>query len=360
MKKKYLNSIVVCYILSVSFISRNIYAQGPGTTEYQIIHNSADQYLDSVDAFEGLTKYLLKEDFIFRSALRAINIPSGPVLIEHIGQASTSFPPGVLPLLFSSKGYQRVSNQSYIIFYSGLFQQGFAKNPDSLSTAFDIVFYERPIEKVSMDSVSFVFVNGVSDLNKIDIQVPGTGTVVNNSAFALKPIVAYPHPLKSFKLPATPVTFLITDSNGTSQIKAFVGDLSFYKGQQIALFTSGFLHPEKNKNGATMGLFGALKSGQVLEFPSVITSIPDHELIKESSIYVKSSGDEITLVHKNGFENNVEVEFTSIDGKEHKVATKQITNSEVFVSTKNMSEGAYILKIKDGNQFSTLKYFISR
>ncbi len=56
----------------------------------------------------------------------------------------------------------------------------------------------------------------------------------------------------------------VMDGSQSRILSSFFGDLSVYSGQAITIFSSGFLDPRRNQNGADFGLFAALADGTVI------------------------------------------------------------------------------------------------
>lgn len=234
----------------------------------QIIHNSPDTILDTIDIYfnagDGL---LIDSNLPFRSDWvlePPYVVPGSPVNIIISRKHSYGTPDSVLG--FSLDSFQ--SNHRYVLFLSGVINPAqYAPNPDGRSTALNLTMLQNIDSIASSDSVVFFkFFQGATDLDTVQGKDRLSRTqLFTSTTYDSLPDTVYTaldslhHQLWEFQL-------LSPDSSknyGTYQV-----DFTFQGGNSVVLFTSGFLNPQQNDSGAALGLFGAFLNGDIIQFPT--------------------------------------------------------------------------------------------
>jgi uncharacterized protein DUF4397/type IX secretion system substrate protein len=228
-------------------------------TQIQIIHNSPDPALETVDMY--IDDQLVYDDMDFRSATSLITIPlSQPSVIglapessNSASQAIVSFPAHVQP------------NENTAVFASGLVKAaGYATNPDGRSIEFATLNKDRiqSINPLGNDAV-FAYVNSSTDLESIDFFARGIQVlqrdVIYGDMFDYQGIS-----------PGNYIIDIKPSSDPSVTIGSYIADLSKYGGRAGIIFTSGFKDTQANKDGPDLRLFVVFTNGELVEFPPYI------------------------------------------------------------------------------------------
>jgi hypothetical protein len=243
-----------------------LYSRSDAQFTAQVIHNSADPTLDSVDVYllgtEALANLQFRSEDYF-----SLTLPVSPF------PARINVTPGGQPLQDSVYGESAVlqNSEHFLAVAAGVIDtSNFAPNPDNLSTALTIdTLQNAPISSLAPGTVSLTLFNGVTDAPALDVFVPGLGPVIFGLQYGHFAAVPFPAPVGVYELQ-------LRSAADTSQIYGtFVADLSNFGGEAVVGFASGFLNPAANQNGAALGLFGAVadSSDSVVEFPALPTGV---------------------------------------------------------------------------------------
>ncbi|MGH1366308.1 MAG: DUF4397 domain-containing protein [Calditrichia bacterium] len=230
------------------------------TARVQVIHNAADPAAAIVDVY--LNGGLLLDDFAFRDATAFIDAPAGTPL--DIGVAGPNS--GGVGDTLANFTATLTAGETYVIIANGVLDPtAFAPNPDGRSTAFGL--FINPVgQEASSDpaTVEFAAVHGSSDAPTVDVDARGVATLVDNAAYG--DITGY------IGVPPAAYTLDVKDGSGAVTVASFAADLSGLAGGAATVFASGFLDPSANQNGAAFGLFAALPTGDIVEFPAINTA----------------------------------------------------------------------------------------
>jgi len=324
----------------------------------QVIHNAADPAAAIVDIYlwnTDLNELVVKlDDFGFREATPFVDVPgdanlsvivTGPGSTDETDQVVTTIPVG--PLANGGK---------YVVFANGVLTPGdFADNPDSRNIAFNLLVNSMAQEIAEgVNDVDFFVLHGASDAPTVDVIARNVAPLVNNATYGdITPYIT---------VPAAAYTLDLTLADGTTLVQSYIADLSELGGGSAAVFASGFLTPDNNKNGESFGLFFALADGTVGQFPVGVTSVeetssltPDDYSISQN--YPNPFNPSTTInftIPKNEF---VTLKVYSVLGSE--VAT--LVNQELAAGSykfdfnaPNLASGIYLYELKAGN-FNQIK-----
>lgn len=220
------------------------------TANFQLIHNSPDPGLATVDIYVNGAKFF--DNFAFRTASPVIQGVLTANFPQRIGIApgnSTSVADTFWStVLFFNTG------QTYVAVASGVEYSGFSANPDGKSTAFDVLI-KTPAQQLANQSTDFDFfvVHGATDAPSVDINVLGGGTLVDNAGYG--DITSY------LPTPAAAYVLKLKDSTSTTELATYNADFSALGGQSGVVLASGFLTPANNNNGSQFGLFYVTSQG---------------------------------------------------------------------------------------------------
>lgn len=236
------------------------FAGGP-SAYVQVFHNCADPAADTVAVFAdfGGGQTPLLASFPFRTATGFVNVPAGSSFTVHIKAKGSN---AASPSLYSEVLGPLAADSSYIVVASGVVGSGFAANPNSVSTAFDLKVI-APARRTAANAgkVDFAVFHGATDAPAVDVNLTGGPTLVPNAQYGNA----------STYLEVDPTWYPIDiAAAGTSTVVAsYIADLSGLDGGAAVVFASGFLTPSTNNNGAAFGLFAVLADGTVIELPAL-------------------------------------------------------------------------------------------
>lgn len=308
------------------------------TATLQVIHNSADPAAAEVDVYIAGVKTV--DNFAFRTATPALNIPSGvPV---SIGIApGTSMDAGDIIATFD---ITFDDNITYVALANGVLDAGmFAVNPDGNSTAFTL-FSAADIRLTANDptKVEFIAVHGATDAPTVDVRVGGT-ELVNDAAYG--DITGY------VAVDPAVYTLDVTTPDGAVTVASYAADLSGLTGGTAVVFASGFLDPMANNDGEAFGLFAALTDGTVVPFNAITVDIENTPVLDGLSVYPNPASSSIQINNNNaaGFVTNI----YSIDGRLMLNTFAAPGVNSVDIS--NLTSGLYTVVIADGAAVYTSK-----
>ncbi len=202
------------------------------TARVQLIHNSADPAIDTVDVY--IEDSLLVDNFAFRHATPFMNLPAGqPYLVGFAPANSTSSSDTIIafPALFNP-------NETLIGLVRGVLNPGsFAPNPDGEDISLDIGGTNIGREvSATPGSVEFFVFHGGTDAPAVDVVARGVGTLFQNLGF--DEATDY--------ITVSPMTYTIDlyDSTGTNLLKAYTARSGpDWLTVRLPVFASGFWIP---------------------------------------------------------------------------------------------------------------------
>jgi|GEM_PF-1109538 len=256
MKKS--SAIVIATLLLLT--SHFVYAQNASV---QFIHNSADIDVRSIDVYANGDSLL--GTFAFRTATAFMELASGAYTIVLAPDNSANAEDSVIvqvDLQFDAGG-------KYVVIINGIYQvnldAGKYTNPDPTNrvialTVFNIAnAQDAAADPAKVDIMAF---HGSTDATALDVVVGGL-PIINDLDYGQN--TAYT-PLDPFQY-----QFDITPADDNTNVLAmFDVDISTLAGNAVVVFASGFLTPADDEGGKALGLFGALPTGDVVEFPEII------------------------------------------------------------------------------------------
>jgi hypothetical protein len=230
------------------------------TAKLQVIHNAADPAAEVVDIY--VNGDLLLDDFAFRTATPFVDVPAGVQLDIGVAPGTSSSAADIIATI----PVTLEENKTYVAIANGVLDLGaFAPNPDGKSIGFDLY----PRDDVRMSSTRKFLVNalifhGSTDAPTVDIYARGflRWKLVGNLSYGSFSNYRYLLP-RPYRLEVTPA------GDRRTVVAAFEADLRGLWGGAAVVFASGFLNRDANSGGPAFGLFAALPSGDVVEFPSV-------------------------------------------------------------------------------------------
>jgi len=230
----------------------------------QIIHNSADPLVDTVDIFVNGDLFL--EDVAFRQATPFMDVPAGVDLNFVVAPAGEAIENGVGPVTVNF-----LVDSTYIVVAAGnVGDTGF----DPVQP-FGLYAFAAGQEQAGLAGNTDVLVfHGSADAPVVSVWET---TVVNDEIigdFAFGDFAGY------LELATQDYILEVRDAAGTTTVAAYEAPLSTLDlgGKAIVVVASGYLTPENNNNGEAFGLYVALADGgDLVELPLYQddTNVPD-------------------------------------------------------------------------------------
>lgn len=309
----------------------------------QIVHNSADPAVESVDIY--INGDLAIPALGFRKATGFIDLDSDMEYTIVVTPAGADIADG-----FTFEGVTFEAGQSYYVVASGVATPNdFAANPDDISTEFFLGVIPAKAAAAEVDEVEFVIYHGATDAPGVDIDARDVAQLVANAEYT--DVTDY------IAVPAGAYTIDISPAGTGTIIASFGADLTPLAGGTAIVLASGFLDPEANQNGAAFGLIAVLADGTVLELDAVATSLDDRLSDAPQSFelyqnYPNPFNPSTQIRYDLAQTTNVRVEVYNVVGQ--RVATLVNTQQSAGTYTVNfdanaLASGMYIYRIEAGN-----------
>ncbi len=235
------------------------YSANAQTARFQLIHNAADPILDTVDIYIDGNKL---DNVAFRQATGIMTAASSSVKI-NINDKNSADSSDLVLVRFSQNV---AANSNTVMMVTGVANTAsFAVNPNSLSTAVQLVTKTITNWAAAANRVQVNVFHGVTDAPGVDIvsrPALATGTLPTNLRFAQANGGAQ---ALFFNNTATYLEARLTGTR--SVIKAYSANLALFNQKLITVFASGFVNPTANQNGKAFGMFAVDTNGTVIELP---------------------------------------------------------------------------------------------
>jgi hypothetical protein len=236
-----------------------LYAANAQTARFQLIHNSADPTLDTVDIYIDGNK---TENIAFRQASAIVTASSANVKININNKNSTDSSDLVLARFEQTLA----ANSNTVLMITGVSDTTiFSNNPNLLSTKLQIVSKTISTWSAGSNRVQVNILHGVTDAPGVDLfsrPAVATGTLPTNLRFGQANGGA-----QAIFFNNT-ATFLEVRLAGTRNVvKSYSANLALFNQRMISIFASGFVNPSNNQNGKDFGLFAVDTNGTVIELP---------------------------------------------------------------------------------------------
>ncbi len=242
--KNFTSTLNICVAL---LFTNLVFSQ---TAPVQIIHNSADLSINTVDIY--LDGTILIEDLAFRTATPFLDLPAGNLISIDIAPGNSTS---------SAESFSNLTtildvNETYIMVGNGIVSAT-GYNPNE-PFALSIFPQGRKIATNSLNT-DVLFCHGGTDTGSVDIvntTVLPISKFVNNISYTS-------FNTNYLELTTSNYTIDVTDVTGNRVIRSydfFLENLNL-QGQAITVVSNGFLNPSQNSNGASYGLLIARASG---------------------------------------------------------------------------------------------------
>jgi hypothetical protein len=290
----------------------------------QLIHNSADKSVDTVDLYLDGNKIV--DNFPFRTATGFLDADVTSFMNLGIAPKTSTSTTDIFhtqPLKFDSA-------KRYVIVFDGI------KSTSGYSPLLPLAvraFTAAQEEAANTSNTDILMAHGATDLPTVDLR-EGTNVLVDN--------LTYGNFAPYFSLPANKNYVLtVTNDNATVEIEKYKGELMTggLQGQSITLLMSGFQNPAANSNGAPWGLYYATATGGPLVPLAISTSVKDLTSKNGITIWPNPATDKLHISSKQTI---TIASIYDITGKTVKVVYKP----EGEIAVGQLSKGTYLIKLE--------------
>ena len=234
------------------------------TARIQLIHNSADTSLSSVDVYAN--GQALSSRFMFREATPFLDFRTDAALNVAIYSAGADT--AMAEPALSLPSYQLDRNGRYVIIVNGVMDESYSPNPDGISTELALFDFDDAQESSGSETDVAVYAwHGSTDAPEIDIYGRNSGILVS--------AISYGERTPYLTLPAAKYALDITAAGQSNVLISYGIDLSSLGGSSVGILASGFLDTEANNGGASFGLLAVLPDGTTQMLNTADQSVAD-------------------------------------------------------------------------------------
>ena len=321
----------------------------PVPTKVQIIHNSADPAVASVDIYVDGT--LTLEDIAFRSATGFIELPSNTAI--DIGVTPTGEP------LSSGVTFQNnfFNPGNYYVVASGVIDpSGFQTNPSGEEIELELIAIpDAEMSAPDEDTFSFRINHGATDAPAVDIFARDVTTLAENVVYGTTTPDYTDVAVGSYTIDIAPT--------GGNVVASFEADANGLGGRSALILASGFLTPDNDQDGEPFGALLVLPDGTTALLPAVSTSIDEIEGVPQQFALEQN--------YPNPFNPTTQIEFALPQAADVQIAVYNIVGQRVATllnneqksagfhtisfDASNLASGMYMYRIQAGNFTQTRK-----
>ena len=315
----------------------------PETARVQIIHNSADALVSSVDIFAN--GEILLPGVGFRQATPFLDVPAGVALNLVVAPEGAGIENGVGPITV-----EFAPGETYVVVAAGnVSASGYAPE-----VPFSLFAYPMGREASTQPGNTDVLVfHGSTDAPTVSVWETGVGAGEIIPDFAFGDFAGY------LELGTLDYVLEIRDASGQTTVVAYEAPLAALDldGQALVVLASGFLNPANNSDGDAFGLFVALPGGGELiplplfEGTTNVTDISQAEF----RIFPNPARDMLNIVSD---EEISQIRITDMLGKV--VLSMAASGSSQILNLDGMRSGIYFVQLFTELGVSTHKIQVNR
>ena len=296
-------------------------ASAQGNARVQVIHNSADVSINTVDVY--ILGQLLYDNAPFRSSTAFQDVPAGfPITIQVAPGNSTSVADS-----FYSVTITLEAGKTYVAVAAGTrTDEGYnpykpfnvSINSDARETA------------LNAGDTDILLYQGSTDLPAVNAIEPGVGTIVNN--------VPYGVFLPYLSREAQDYNISLVNAAYNEVIGNYVAPFETLNlaGQAVTILGSGFFNPAENSNGQDFGLWMSLPAGgQLIELQDPTASLKNIA-VNAISVYPNPANSTLNL--------NITGGFTSLSNVIYDMTGRKVMSGNgITLDVSSLSNDVYIL-----------------
>lgn len=324
------------------------------TSDIQIVHNSADKTIDSVDIYINGLKAIANMGFRTATAFITLNamVPQ-TIAVANDGSADAT-------AAFYTTTLALDSSTNYYAIAGGVVNTAnFASNPNGKVTAFKLFAYKGAKKLATFSkNVELLYFHGATDLQSTKITAVGQVQFLSkNDSYSDFHGYAVFSALDDLR-------FDISDAAADTLMVPAFANLASHQGKAGLAFMSGFKTIATNGLGDSAKLFIAWPSGKVDTVSSSFAVGLQNLTIDQKSV----------SVYPNPASNNTSISFTSAESTPIVVTLSDITGRNIYSLSANATAGAnrlsidlsafnnglYILNLTANNQVLSTKISVSK
>lgn len=306
------------------------------TASLQIIHNSADPSLTSLDFY--VNGNLIVDQLKYRNATGYLNVPSGIPFELSVAPANSSSVDDSL----STYHAQLESGKSYVSIVNGLGNTSITPfKPLSIST------FESKKSANTGYNCEIAFAHGATDLDAVFIDEVSqiNSTLFNQTLFG--EITDYQ------TIPAANYEIILKNVDAESIIKSYRATLSQLGGEAQTWILSGFVDTNQSDSTNRIGIFTAKTAGGPLIELNSATGIDDQAQNRVKIQPNPSAG----VFNISGILATANYNVYSIDGT---LIKSGIASSTEHFNLESLVNGIYYLSLDLGSNIETHRLVISK
>ncbi|MES2558709.1 MAG: DUF4397 domain-containing protein [Bacteroidota bacterium] len=259
---KKVNSTILAAFALLLLSAGTVKAQ---TARMQIIHNSPDYIIDTVDVWANNTR--IANDLPFRKATQMIVIDSGDYVMTIAKKFSTDTTAATS--LLKVEGFRIDSGKTYLAFIAGVIDTTqYATNPAGADRSFSFQTMDTYNNIATSNRVALLFTNGVPDAPAMDFNKIGTG------ALKIGDDIAYGSISDSTVMLLGNHICNITSTDSTMFLSAHKLSTAGMGGKVGVVFTSGVYSQTGNPTLAkAIRVYVAYSDGSVVELVKLTAEI---------------------------------------------------------------------------------------
>lgn len=325
------------------------------STNLQLIHNSADPKLANISIWvdDGFAVTNLNNDFKFREATGFSPFPAARPTTIYITPANSNIRDSIAG---TTTTVNLDFTNSYIMMLVGNVDTGFKDNPNGKDTKFKLLIIEQArVFASASGKTEAIIINGSTDAPTIDMTAEGTNTKLASG-------IAYGEASGYTELDEEAYRFTVEDKDNNSTIGTFLAPFNNgdFQNQAPIVFSSGYVNPQENKNGAPLAWF-AVVADKVTPLTNVTST---KKLLKkiDSKLYPNPTTSDISVEFSLEKNSTATIDIYSNTGK--KVLSQNINanegNNTIGIATKGLKSGIYYYTLTTKEGISTKRFVVNK
>lgn len=325
------------------------------TSEIQVIHNSADKILDSVDVYLNGVKAITNMGF--RTATPFITLDA---MVPHSIAVAPDGSAGVGAALYTKTVTLDSSIAYYVIAGGVLNTAGFAVNPNGKGIDFNLFVYKGAKKTATFSkNAELLYFHGATDLQATTIT--GVGQV---QFLSKNDTYSEFHGYGVFSA-LDNMRFDIMDAAADTLMVPTFANLASHQGKAGLAFMSGFKKVSANNSGDSAKIFIAWPDGKVDSvYSSFAVGLNDQHIIdmQSTSVYPNPASGKITMTFTAKESATLQLSVSDIAGKtvESRLVSTLVGVNNLDIDLSSLNKGLYILNLGSGNQQWSTKISLTK
>ena len=322
------------------------------SAKVQMIHNSPDVALDSVDVYLNGASNPSYTNVKFRNGTPFLTVPANEEL--EVGLAPSSGGGGTTRGDIEFKDTIRPKGGAgYYYLINGVTNPAlYEPNPDgiNISLSTDLIMGAKETAPAN-DSVEAMVYHGSTDAPTVDIQSGGQ-TLVDDAA--------YTDHAGYLTLENISYNLEVYNETGSTKVGGYTADLSTLGGSSVFVFASGFFNEPSstvNENGEPFGLFALPPAGgEPIALPVGVQEIQE---LTQVTVYPNPVQGQLNITLETEKFFNLEMDVLDVAGrqvKNRRAIDALVGQNNLQLSVDDLVPGAYFIRLSNGEQIDTYKF----